>query len=199
MAHISSIGAGMYSDLAVATPLADLSPAALAALDTAAEFQALFANEIDTIGGTKAPGTFTRIKNVREFPAMGTPPNVVNVPVYGSATSQQIQGQADAPSMEITLNYVAADWAHEATNILGSMVGDGKQYVFRFALLNSEPTGSGATKYASTAAGIGTVQNSQYYWIGKLEALQVTPQLTDANTATVTITIQSDFFGAYTI
>jgi hypothetical protein len=66
-------------------------------------------------------------------------------------------------------------------------------------LLNAEPTGAGATKYASTAAGLGTVQNSQYYWIGKLEALQVTPQLTDANTATITLTIQSDFFGAYTV
>ena len=199
MAHINSIGAGMYSDLSVAVPLTALTPAALAALDTASEFQALFATEISSVGGTKAANTFVRINNVREFPAMGTPPNVVNVPVYGSATSQQIQGQADAPSMEITLNYVAADWAKEASNILGSMVGDGNQYVFRFSLLNSEPTGAGATKYASTAAGLGTVQNSQYYWIGKLEALQVTPQLTDANTATITLTIQSDFFGAYTV
>lgn len=199
MAHISSIGAGMYSDLAVSTPLTPMSAAALAALDTAAEFAALFASEIESVGGTKAANTFVRIKNVREFPAMGTPPNVVNVPVYGSATSQQIQGQADAPSMEITLNFVAADWAKEASNILGSMVGDGNQYVFRFSLLNAEPTGTGATKYASTTAGLGTVQNSEYYWIGKLEALQVTPQLTDANTATVTITIQSDFYGAYTV
>ena len=199
MAHINSIGAGMYSDLSVSVPASALTPAALAALDTATEFQALFANEISSIGGTKAANTFVRINNVREFPAMGTPPNVVNVPVYGSATSQQIQGQADAPSMEITLNYVAADWAKEASNILGSMVGDGNQYVFRFSLLNAEPTGAGATKYASTSAGLGTVQNSQYYWIGKLEALQVTPQLTDANTATITLTIQSDFFGAYTV
>lgn len=199
MAHINSIGAGMYSDLSVSVPASALTPAALAALDTATEFQALFANEIDSVGGTPAANTFVRIKNVREFPAMGTPPNVVNVPVYGSATSQQIQGQADAPSMEITLNYVAADWAKEASNILGSIVGNGAQYVFRFTLLNAEPTGAGATKYSSTAAGLGTVQNSQYYWIGKLEALQVTPQLTDANTATITLTIQSDFFGAYTV
>lgn len=199
MAHISSIGAGMYSDLSVATPATAFTPAALAALDTSAEFTALFATEIDSVGGTKAANTFVRIKNVREFPAMGTPPNVVNVPVYGSATSQQIQGQADAPSMEITLNYVASDWAKESSNILGSMVGDGNQYVFRFALLNSEPTGSGATKFASVAGGLGTIQNSQYFWIGKLEALQVTPQLSDANTATITLTIQSDFYGAYTI
>jgi hypothetical protein len=196
MAHITSIGAGMFSGLAIACPT---TPPTFTGLDTAAEFQALFATEIDTIGGTKASGTFVRIKNVREFPAMGTPPNVVNIPVYGSATSQQIQGQADAPSMEITLNFVAAAWADEATNILGSMVGDGKQYVFRFSLMNSQPTGSGPTQYASTELGIGTAENSQYYWIGKLEALQVSPQLTDANTATITITIQSAFYGAYTI
>ncbi len=199
MAHITSIGAGVFSDLSVATPATPMTTSALAALDTAAEFQALFATEIESVGGTKAANTFVRVKNVREFPAMGTPPNVVNVPTYGSKTSQQIQGQSDAPSMEIQLNYVPSEWAEEASNILGSMVGDGNQYVFRFTLLNSEPTGSGATKYAATSGGVGTVQNSQYYWIGKVEALQVSPQLTDANTATVTLTIQSPFFGAYTI
>ena len=199
MAHINSVGASMFADLAVATPLTDLSATALAALDTAAKFSALFATEIDTVGGTKAANTFTRIKNVREFPAIGAQPNIVNVPVFGAKSSQQILGQSDLPSMEITLNYIPADWAKEAGNILGNMVGDGKQYVFRFALLNSEPTGSGATKYASTAAGIGTVPNSEYYWIGKLEALQVNPQLTDATTATITLTIQSAVYGAYTV
>ena len=199
MTHLSSIGAGMYSDLAVATPLADMTPAAILALDSATEFQALFAKEIESVGGVKAPGAFVRIKNVREFPAMGAEPNVVNVPVFGTKSSQQILGQSDLPSLEITLNYIPSDWAKEVSNILGSMVGDGKQYVFRFTLLNSEPTGSGATKYASTAAGIGTVPNSEYYWIGKLEALQVTPQLTDATTATITLTIQSAVYGAYTV
>ena len=197
--HISSIGASMFSDLSVSVPTTPLSSSALAALDTAAEFQALFATEIDTVGGTPAANTFVRIKNVREFPAVGTPANIVNVPTYGSPTSRQIQGQSDAPSMEITLNFVGSDWAKETGNLLGNMVGDGKQYVFRFALLNSQPTGAGATAYSSTAAGLGTVQNSQFYWIGKLEALQITPQLTDATTATVTITIQSNFYGAYTI
>ncbi len=199
MAHINSIGAGLFSDLAVAFPAVDLSSSALAALDTAAEFQALFATEIDSVGGTRSSGTFVRIKDVREFPAMGTPPNIVNVPTYGSKTSRSIQGQSDAPSMEITLNYVPANWAQEAGNILGNSVGDGIQKVFRFTLMNSQPTASGATGYASTVGGIGTVQNSQYYWIGRIEALQVNPQLTDSNTATVSITIQSDFYGAYTI
>ena len=195
MAHIASIGAGMFSDMAVATPATDFMQATLATLDTAAEFQALFATEIQTNGGTKAAGSFVRMKNVREFPSMGTPPNIVNVPVYGSKTSQQIQGQSDAPSIELTVNYVPADWA--AGTILGNMVGDGKQYVFRFALLNAQPL-SYASVSGTPASGVGSVQNSQYYWVGKVEALQVNPQLTDANTATITISIQSQFFGAYT-
>ena len=193
MAHISSIGAGMFSDLSIAAASAD---PVFSTLDTQAEFDALFATEINSAGGTKATNTFVRVANVREFPSMGTPPNIVNVPVYGQKSSQQIQGQSDAPNLEITVNYIPADWA--AGTILGDMTGDGKLHVFRFTLLNSEPTGNGATKYASTVAGIGTVQNSVYYWIGKAEAMLVNPQLTDANTATITMSIQSKFYGAYT-
>jgi len=146
-----------------------------------------------TTPGVAGSGEFVRIKNIREFPAIGTPPNVVNVPVYGSKTSQQIQGQADAPSVELSLNFVGEDW-QDTADWLGSKVGDGLQYCFRFALLNAEPTGG----YGSVAGEIGTVENSQYFWIGKMEALLVNPQLTDANTATVTITVQSDFYGAFT-
>jgi hypothetical protein len=73
-------------------------------------------------------------------------------------------------------------------------VGNGKQYLFRFTLLNAQPT-----SYATTAGGMGTVGNSQWYWQGKMESLLVNPQLTDANTATLTISVQSDFYGAYTI
>jgi len=192
MAHINSIGAGMFSDLAVCKDpaiLAAVTPKIANGTITSADFYAGFA-AADFTGNTAI-----RITNVREFPAMGTPPNVVNVPVYGSATSQQIQGQADAPSMELTLNYIPADWA--SGTLLGDLVGDGNQYVFRFSLMNSKP--EGAEGYASSATGLGDVQNSQYFWVGKIEALQVTPQLTDANTATITITIQSDFFGAYTV
>jgi hypothetical protein len=191
MAHITSIGAGIFSDLSVACAA---TPPTFASLDTAAEFQALFTSMIESIGGTKAPGTYVRIHNIRSFPAMGTPPNIVKVPIYGQKISQQIQGQADAPQMEIEMNFVPADWAQETGNILGLMVGDGNQYVFRFSLLNSQPT-----VWDSDVGGLGAVPNSQYYWIGKIEALEVTPQLTDANTAKITITIQSSFFGAYTI
>ena len=190
MAHITSIGAGMFSDLSVANPVTGVTNA----IDTEAEFVALFATESDTPGA----GAFIRIKNVREFPSMGTPPNIVNVPVYGQKSSQQIQGQSDAPSLEITVNYVPADWA--AGTVLGGMVTDGKLRAFRFTLLNTDSLGATpATKYASVTAGLGTVGNSEYYWLGKLEAIQVNPQLTDANTATITFTIQSPFYGPYTV
>lgn len=199
MVHIASIGAGVFSHLAVATPATEFTSAALEAFDTASEFAALFATEIANNGGTRAAGAFVGIGNIREFPALGTPANIVNVPRFGSKTSSQIQGQADAPSLELTLNFVAADWAASGGSLLGAMVGDGIQRVFRFALLNSEPTGTGATKYATTAGGVGTVQNSLYYWYGKIEAFAVNPQLTDANTATLTMSLQSPFFGAFTI
>jgi hypothetical protein len=193
MAHITSIGAGLFSDLSVAVDATEIGVAF--ATPTEANFKLAFAVALNN--GTPPTGTageFIRIKNVREFPAMGTPPNVVNIAVYGQKSSQQIQGQSDAPSIEITLNYVGADW-QKTVNYLGNMVGDGVRRLFRFTLLNAEPTGG----YTSTVGGLGTAENSQYYWFGKIEALLVTPQLTDANTATVTITVQSDFYGAFTI
>jgi hypothetical protein len=187
MAHISSIGAGMYSDLSVCTDSA-LNTTAKNTL-TEGAFNACF-----------AAAKYSRIQNVREFPAMGTPPNIVNVPVYGQKTSQQIQGQSDAPTMEITVNYIASEWS--AGSNLGDMVGDGEQRVFRFSLLNSEPisyNGSGAPLMSGDVSDGTSIENSFYFWIGKVEAMQVNPQLTDANTATITISVQSEFYGAYTL
>jgi len=190
MAHISSIGAGLFSDLSVCRETLGSVPTDVTG------WKALFATELaNGAATTAATGEYTRIKNVREFPSMGTPPNIVSVPSYGSKTSQQIQGQADAPQMELTLNYVGTDWQN-TTNYLGSMIGDGKQYGFRFTLLNAQPSNYNSTD--STGMGTGTVENSQYYWVGKLEAMQVNPQLTDANTCTITISVQSQFYGAYT-
>lgn len=196
MAHISSIGAAMFSDLSIAMPA---TAPTFSTLDTAAEFQALFATAIPSVGGTPAANTFVRVGNARSFPAIGTPANVVKVPVYGQKISSSIQGQADAPQLEVDINFVATEWDKVNTCLLGSAVGNGVQYVMRFTLLNTEPTGTGATKYASTAAGVGSVENSQYYWIGKIESLLVTPSLTDATVAKLAMSLQSDFFGPYTV
>lgn len=196
MAHINAIGAGMFSDLSVAMP----SAAVTSATDSKAEFDLLFATAVESVGGAKGAGNYVRVKNVREFPAMGTPPNIVNVPTYGQSTSQQIQGQADAPSMEIQLNSVPADWADGT--LLGDAVADGIQYAFRFTMLNSLPPAFNSTPVTGSNIGgtVGSpVQNSMWYWIGKIEAYVTNPQLTDANTATVTLSVQSAFYGAYTI
>ena len=79
--------------------------------------------------------------------------------------------------------------------MIGSFVGNGTQYAFRFTLLNSEPANYNSVETSGMGA---SADNSQYFWIGKFEALQVTPQLSDANTATVTLSVQSEFYGAYT-
>lgn len=177
MAHINSIGAGIFSALAVnTTPLASS-----AAGDTAAELKALFATS----------ASFAEIKNVREFPQIGTPANIVNVPVYGQKTSSQIQGQSDAPNLELTINYIPSEWA--VGTDLGDMVGDGNQYAFQFSLLNSKPA-----SLQAAVTGLGTVKNSNFYFVGKVEALLISPQLTDANQATLTLSIQGDFFGPET-
>lgn len=206
MAHLNSIGAAFFSDLSICAPATDFTTANLATLDSQAEFEGLFLAEIDTTGtkvGTFAskPGmTFVRVKNVRSFPAMGTPPNIVKVPNYGSATSSSIQGQADAPQLELDINYVADQWT--STGFLATAVGNGTQYVFRFTLLQSEPAGYGTGTAGSGLAALKTGgsannKNTSYYWIGKVEALSVTPSLTDAATAKITMSIQSKFYGAY--
>jgi len=179
MAHITSIGAGIFSALAVnTTAVTDLT-----SVDTLSELVAKFTSSAN----------FTEIKNVREFPQIGTPANIVNVPVYGSATSQQIQGQSDSPNLEITINYVPSEWDPTTVGGLGGKIGDGKQYAFQFSLLNAKPA-----SLETNAAGLGAGANSNFYFVGKVEALLISPQLTDANQATLTLSIQGDFFGPET-
>jgi len=176
MAHISSLGAGVFTYL-------DLWKGAIpAATDTAAECAALF------VGST--PGTadadHVRMPSVREFPSVGTPANIVNVPVYGQKTSSQVQGQADAPSLEVTVNYNAGDMG-----AIHSLIGT--PCVFRFMM-----AGSAITEDEGAASTL-TPENTEFYFLGKIEAILVNPALTDATTATVTLSAQSDFFGPATL
>ena len=180
MAHITSIGAGIFSALAVNTAAVTDNTT----VDTLAELVAKFTSSAN----------FTEIKNVREFPQIGTPANIVNVPVYGQKVSSQIQGQSDSPNLEITLNYVPSEWS--STSVLGPLVGDGNVYTFQFSMLNAKPAGLNTTAGNS---GLGSVANSNFYFVGKIEALLVSPQLTDANQATLTLSAQGGFFGPTTV
>jgi hypothetical protein len=176
MAHIASLGAGIFTYLDV------FKGTIPAGTDTAAECAALF------VGAT--PGTadadHVRMPSVREFPSVGTPANIVNVPVYGQKTSSQVQGQSDAPSLEVTVNYVAADMT-----AIHDLVGTNA--VFRFMMAASAVTEDEA------AAATLTPENTEFYFLGKIEAILVNPALTDATTATVTLSAQSDFFGPATL
>jgi hypothetical protein len=176
MAHISSLGAGIFTYLDVFTG------AIPAATDTAAEIAALF---VGTVPGT-ADATHVRMPSVREFPSIGTPANIVNVPVYGQKTSSQVQGQSDAPSLEVTVNYVPSDMEP-----IHALVG--QAVAFRFMM-----AGLAVTQDGGSAATLAT-ENTEFYFLGKIEAILVNPALTDSNTATVTLSTQTDFYGPATI
>jgi len=172
MTHISTLGAGIF------TYLDFYHGATAAASEDAAGHAALF------VAGNSSD--ITRMPSVREFPSVGTPANIVNVPVYGQNSSSQVQGQADAPSLEVTINYVPSDMV-----AIHALVGTSG--TFRFMMTASACTpaiGLGATL---------AIDNTEFYFVGKIEAILVNPALTDATTATVTLSTQSDFFGPATV
>jgi hypothetical protein len=211
MSHLTSIAAAMFTDLSVAVTSCSGGVAgvsAIPAVASAANLNALFTT------ATSVP-TYLTVGNVREFPAVGAPANIVNVPVFGQRTSQTVGGQADAPSLEVTINYIPSEWTKGASastfvnnsrtvvgTEYGNMIGDGKSRVWRMALMASA---IGITQTATlsnldgVAGGLGSVANSQFYWFGKIESLLVTPSLTDATTGVLAFSIQSDFYGPFTI
>ena len=212
MPHISSISAAMFTDLSVAVGVPALGVAqnpAPATFDKAG-FDALF----ETTSATALP--YIQIGNVREFPAFGAQPNLVKVPVYGQSQTQTIGGQSDSPDFSVTINYVPSEWASGTTSTtwannvvatkgseLANMVKDGKSRAWRLTLLAAKPTGAtlSATQsqWDSNAGGIGKVENSIFYFMGKLESMLITPSLTDSMQATLAFSVQSDFYGAYTV
>lgn len=210
MAHITSIGAAMFTSLSVtkaAATIADVPKTTAAATKLfGATSTTNGAFSIDGTGGA-ATGTFFRIPNVKEFPAMGIPANITNVPEYGSALALQVQSQADAPTLELTLNYVPAQWDNNTLfGTAGNPTVGGDIHLFRFTVLaedvKSWNSGFHRTTTAAAASGnasvVSLIENSSYYFLGKLEALEVTPNLTDALSAKLTISVRSSIYGAFT-
>jgi len=191
MAHISTIGATIYSELSVQGGLwtagdADLEVGTYAGIASrpvdVAAFRAYFEVPNGSDVASNAPAAAANVINVghiREFPAMGTPANVVNVPQYGQATSSQIRGQSDAPTMEFTLNYVPDE--HGKLDIIRKQdIG----VVFRVRIAN-----------ADNVTGKATDIYDDFYFYGKIASLEVTPSLNDAFQATMAVTIDGDFEG----
>jgi hypothetical protein len=188
MTFPTSISAAQFSALAVSR---DAVPTSL----TESNLKANFATAAD----------FVEIENIRDMPSFGTPANIVKVPVYGQAQTQSIGAQSDAPDLELTINYIPSEWAKAnasfaTTGTLGDAVADGVAKVFQFALLPAKPP---ALTTALTAGVGGTlaapVPNALIYFVGKVESLLVNPARDDASTATVALSIQSDFFGPFTV
>lgn len=176
MAFPNSIGASIFSTICVYD-----GASSIASVDTEAEFKALFADDTD----------FVEIKNVRSMPSLGTPANIVKVPVFGQSTSSSIGAQADAPDLELELNLVPSEWA--AGSALGDMVQDGVNKVFMVVYARSKPP-----SLEVTTAGIGAVPNAIIFFKGKIESFQHTAGLSDADTANVALSIDGPFYGFYT-
>ena len=208
MAHISSIGAGLFSTIAIcrATTAANVDLVSRAGDFTETQWRTIFSNH-DQTSPTPIPATgdpaaqpFEIITNLREIPAFGTPANIVNVPVYGQNTSSQIQAQADAPSLEVTLNYVPSLWSGNTAGSLNNLLTNRTQVIIGIILSNNQLDGAGdAAAYEFTSgSALSGVQNSATFFVGRMEALQITPSLSDTNQATLTLSAQSGFFGPFT-
>jgi len=184
MAHLTKISAGKFTSLAYATAGAlssSSSDAAVAAVFTSGVFPAN-----DTAVEALAATPPLAVGDVREFPAVGTPANVVNVPVYGQSTSSQVAGQSDAPTLEFTLNYVASK--HAALDALRKA---GTKLAFRVRLSDSTPS----TTTDGVARNKRTDEFSDFYFLGSIASFEITTNLTDSIQASISLTVDGDFRG----
>jgi len=207
MPNISAINASIYTGLdfleaPVTTTLRQQAPY---------EWAALFEEVTDTAGtGTLNQVTATAdaraFGQIREFPNLGIPANVVNVPQYGQATSSQVSGQSDAPSLDFVFNYVPT--IHAFINDLRS---EGTQRLMRVRLAASEgiratdggTNASGGTDGAG-ANGVtlpyfdsvdGMREFSDFYFFGSVASFEIVPALDDAMQLNITLTIDGNLFG----
>ncbi len=163
MALINNIGAGIFTTLKYKEDSSYTLPT------TSGEHQTFITASTGDFDGASS------VHSIREFPSFGKPSNIVNVPNYGQSVSSQIQGQADAPTMEFTLNYVPSLHA-----TVQGLIQDGKTYVFQIDVKNSEGGNNGA-----------------FYVKGSFASFEVTPSLTDSNQATITMSTEGDYVGPF--
>jgi len=183
MAHIDNIGASIYTRI-------DYVPGNISTADRAtpanlaAKFEATAAAD-GAAATTEA--AVVAIEGIREFPSLGTPSNIVNVPQYGQSISSQIQGQADAPSLEFTFNYIPTN--HAALDTLRKA---GTNLVFRVRLSNTEDGG-----VQDTPAADATTEYEDIFFQGTIASFEIVPALTDATQANIALTIDGDFEGPF--
>ena len=196
MPNITSIGAGMYTSLAyVDLPVVEGSGSANTTIgqgDTVTEWAPEFETG-DAANGFTAATAARNIGRIREFPNLGIPANIVNVPQYGQAVSSQIAGQSDAPSMDFTFNYVPTEHS-----FIDAMRQGGEQYLFRVRLANAKQdvTDSGVNVPSVDSDG-NVTEASDFFFFGSVASFEIVPNLTDSNQLNVTLTIDGEMQGPY--
>jgi hypothetical protein len=190
MAHINSIGASKFTTLDYVTNTAQN------ANSTASEIYDLFVSNGTAILATQSAtdeAVETAVKhvgNIREFPSLGTPANIVNVPVYGQATSSQVAGQSDAPSLEFTLNYIPED--HAKLEVLRKAA---TRLCFRVRIADADIT--------TNSDGVLTADNADkfadFFFFGTVASFEIAPSLSDSLQATIAVTIEGDFNGPFSL
>ena len=171
MALISSIGAGIYTSLTYKAD--EATPVTLPT--TQAENEAFIDTDSSSLGFFGS--ATTPVNGIREFPQFGAPANIVNVPVYGQSVSDQISGQSDAPTFEITVNYIPSEHA-----ALQALVESQVTQVFQIRLRNAESA---------------TADDATFYIKGRVASFLVSPNLTDSNQATISIATQGEYVGPF--
>jgi|TARA_R110000822_G_scaffold30221_8_gene88259 hypothetical protein len=162
MALISNIGAGIFTRLKYKADSSYTLPTSDSTHQTFIGSGGDFASAVE-------------VTKIREFPSFGKPANIVNVPNFGQSVSGQIQGQADAPTLEFTLNYVPS-----VHGTIQALVQDGLTYVFQLDVKNSS-----------------TGDNAAFYVKGSVASFEVDPNLTDSNQATLTLSTSTDYTGPF--
>jgi hypothetical protein len=195
MPNITSIGAGMYTSLTYLEMPVVKGPGTAGDTIGTGDDPSAWAAEFETIGTPWVAGANAAdFGRIREFPNLGIPANIVNVPQYGQAVSSQIAGQSDAPSMDFTFNYVPSEHA-----FIAAMREDGEKRMFRVRLAN-------AKQAEDTTTGVdlpyidedGTLREfSDFYFVGSVASFEIVPNLTDSNQLNVTLTIDGEMQGPF--
>ena len=173
MAHIDSLTAVKYTTLWYSTDDTDR-------------------DALNDTDGSDWSGLFTSsnsfpVGNIREFPSLGTPANIVNVPVYGQSVSSQVGGQADAPTLEFTLNYVPTN--HAAVDDLRR---NSTAVYWRVRMTDADAGG-----LDSADAPLSDLGYADIYFRGTVQSFEITPSLSDAMQATFSVSIDGDFAGPF--
>jgi hypothetical protein len=204
MPNISSIGAGIYTSLAYID--LDVQDGAgdsthVGRGDDVSVYAGLFETRSSTSGlnaGDKVTWTkgtdAAAFGRIREFPNLGIPANVVNVPQYGQGASSQIAGQSDAPSLDFTFNYVPTEHA-----FISTLRDSGENRLFRIRLSNAQQVEdtSGVILPFETVDGAGSDMRefSDFFLFGAVASFEIVPNLTDSNQLNVTLTIDGEMRG----